>query len=55
MRKDSKQGRDHHATIQPGNVEYELCGNATVEWYDCTGNMSDPDYHSAIWIPVKRK
>ncbi len=25
----------------PGNAEYELCGNATVEWYDCTGNMSE--------------
>ncbi|SFG45479.1 AraC family transcriptional regulator [Oribacterium sp. WCC10] len=40
----------------PGNPEYELCGNATAEWYDCVnGKMSDPDYHSAIWIPVKRK
>ena len=39
----------------PGNTEYELSGNANVEWYDCTGNMTDPDYHSAIWIPVKRK
>ena len=40
----------------PGNPEYELSGNATVEWYDCiNGEMSDPDYHSAIWIPVKRK
>lgn len=36
----------------PGNPEYELCGNATVEWYDCvSGNMTDPDYHSAIWVP----
>ncbi len=40
----------------PGNPEYELCGNATVEWYDCiNGEMTDADYHSAIWIPVKRK
>ena len=40
----------------PGNPEYELSGNATVEWYDCVnGEMSDPDYHSAIWVPVKRK
>ena len=40
----------------PGNPDYELSGNATVEWYDCVnGEMTDPDYHSAIWIPVKRK
>ena len=40
----------------PGNAEFELSGNATVEWYDCiNGEKSDPDYHSAIWIPVKRK
>ena len=40
----------------PGNPEYELCGNASVEWYDCVnGEKCDPDYHSAIWVPVKRK
>ena len=40
----------------PGNPEYELSGNATVEWYDCVnGEMTDPDYHSAIWLPVRRK
>ena len=40
----------------PGNPDYELCGNATVEWYDCVnGEKTDPDYHSAIWVPVKRK
>ena len=40
----------------PANPEYELCGNATVEWYDCiNGEPTDPDYHSAIWVPVKRK
>jgi len=40
----------------PGNPEYELSGNATVEWYDCVnGMMTDPDYHSAIWVPVKAK
>lgn len=40
----------------PGNPDYELCGNATVEWYDCVnGEKNDPDYHSAIWLPVKRK
>ena len=40
----------------PGNPEYELCGNASVEWYDCVnGEKTDPDNHSAIWVPVKRK
>ena len=40
----------------PGNPDYELSGNATVAWYDCVnGEMTDPDYHSAIWVPVKRK
>ena len=40
----------------PGNPDWELCGNAVVEWYDCiNGEMTDPDYHSAIWVPVKKK
>lgn len=40
----------------PGNPDYELCGNATVEWYDCVnGEKTDPDYRSAIWVPVKKK
>ena len=40
----------------PGNPDYELSGNATIEWYDCiNGEMTDPDYHSAIWVPVKKK
>ena len=40
----------------PGNPEYELYGNANVEWYDCVnGEKDDPDYRSAIWVPVKRK
>ena len=40
----------------PGNPEYELCGNANVEWYDCVnGEKTDPDYRSAIWVPVKKK
>lgn len=39
----------------PGNPDYELYGNANVEWYDCMGEKNDPDYHSAIWLPVKRK
>ena len=40
----------------PGNPEYELCGNASVEWYDCVnGEKTDPDYRSAIWVPVRKK
>ncbi len=40
----------------PGNPDYEISGNANVEWYDCmNGDKTDSDYHSAIWIPVKRK
>lgn len=40
----------------PENPEFELSGNANVEWYDCIhGQMTDKDYHSAIWIPVKRR
>ena len=39
----------------PGNPEYEISGNATVEWYDCMAMPNDKDYHSAIWIPVKKK
>ena len=40
----------------PGNPDYELWGNASVEWYDCiNGEKTDRDYHSAIWIPVKKK
>ena len=39
----------------PGNPDYELCGNASAEWYDCVnGEKTDKDYHSAIWIPVKK-
>ena len=39
----------------PGNPDYELFGDAMVEWYDCVGEQDSPDYRSAIWIPVKRK
>lgn len=40
----------------PGNPDYELGGDAIVEWYDClNGEKTELDYHSAIWIPVKRK
>ena len=39
----------------PGNPDYELYGNANVEWYDSQGKSTDKDYHSAIWIPVRTK
>lgn len=39
----------------PGNPEYEISGNANVEWYDCMTKPNDKDYHTAIWIPVKKK
>lgn len=40
----------------PGNPDYEINGNANVEWYDSTnGDKTDPNYHSAVWIPVKKK
>ena len=38
----------------PGNPDWELCGNATVEWYG-PGRTDSPDYRSAIWLPVRRK
>ena len=47
---------DHHVHIgQFNEIYYELCGNSNVEWYDSIGKSSAPDYHSAIWIPVRRK
>lgn len=40
----------------PGNPDYDLVGNANVEWYDSSnGDKTDPKYHSAVWIPVKKK
>jgi len=40
----------------PGNPDYEFSGNCNIEWYDCiNGNKEDEDYHSAIWIPVRKK
>ena len=38
----------------PGNPEYELSGNANVEWY-ADGDPAAADYRSAIWIPVMKK
>lgn len=39
----------------PNNKEYEVRANYNIEWYDCTTDMNDPNYHSSIWIPVKKK
>ncbi len=40
----------------PNNPDFEIAGNANIEWYDCVnGEPSDPDYHSAVWIPIKRR
>ena len=40
----------------PGNPDHELSCNASVEWYDCNnGSKYDPDYRSAIWLPVRKK
>ena len=39
----------------PNNKEYEVRENYNIEWYDCTGDMNDTNYHSAIWIPIKKK
>ena len=40
----------------PNNPDYEICGNANIEWYDCVnGEKTDEDYRSAIWLPIKRK
>lgn len=39
----------------PNNGEYEVRANYNIEWYDCTTDMDDPKYHSAIWIPIKKK
>lgn len=38
----------------PGNPEYEIAANMSVEWYE-KGDTRSSDYESAIWIPVKRK
>ena len=39
----------------PDNPDYEISGNCNVEWYDCMGEQTDADYHSQIWVPIKKK
>ena len=38
----------------PGNPDFEFPGRVNIEWYG-DGDPSVSDYHSAIWIPVKKK
>ncbi len=38
----------------PANPDYEFSGKASVEWYS-KGDMTDANYHSAIWIPIKKR
>lgn len=39
----------------PFNKDFEPLGIGNIEWYDCVnGNKEDADYHTQIWIPVKR-
>jgi len=39
----------------PGNPDYELAGDISVEWYSMEGDPASPDYESAVWVPVRRK
>lgn len=38
----------------PGNERYEIAAGLNIEWYS-QGDVSAPDYESAIWIPIVRK
>lgn len=38
----------------PGNPDWEVAGGFNIEVYDMDDNSS-PDYHSEVWIPVKRR
>lgn len=39
----------------PGNGTYRIAMNANVEWYSSDGSTEDPDYESAIWVPVEKR
>lgn len=40
----------------PGNPDYQLASDVTIEWYDFfNGSVDDPNYRSAVWLPVKAK
>lgn len=38
----------------PGNPDFEFPGRVNIEWY-ADGDPTSDKYHSAIWIPVKKK
>lgn len=39
----------------PLNKDFELRDDGNIEWYDCVnGNKEDADYHTQIWLPIKR-
>ena len=38
----------------PGNPDFEFPGKVNVEWYG-EGDPTASNYHSSIWIPVKKK
>lgn len=38
----------------PGNETYEIAAGINIEWYS-RGDMTSPDYESAVWVPVKRR
>ena len=38
----------------PGNPDFEFPGRVNIEWYG-EEDPNSPNYHSAIWIPVKKK
>jgi AraC family transcriptional regulator len=38
----------------PGNVEYEIADSINIEVYT-EGDTSAADYHSEIWLPVRKK
>jgi len=38
----------------PFNHDFELRDEGNIEWYDCiNGNMTDSNYHTQIWLPIK--
>lgn len=39
----------------PGNPEFEIARGFNIEWYSMEKPLSDPDYESGIWLPVKRR
>ncbi len=38
----------------PGNTEYQVSADVSLEWYAAESEVNSFGYESAIWIPVKR-